>query len=116
MHTSQQNYPRAFLTTGYNAPTCFPGMYPCTVALTTRAPMSTRWMNSRGTMLAPRAGGSTRLTPSGEKVPGAYEELLPRPSTAVKGYGDGDDASPVPIPPLVGWFRTRYVERTKSEK
>ena len=76
--------------------------------------MSTRWMNSLGTMLALMAGGSTRDTPWGEKAPGEYEELSTRSppavavavAVAVKGCDDGDGASPVPTPPLLDRFRT----------
>ena len=79
--------------------------------------MSTRWMNSRGTMLAPRAGGSARDAPPGEYAPGGYKEPLPRSPPAVKGYGDEVGASPAPVPPLCDWFRTYGgVGRTRFDK
>lgn len=82
--------------------TCFPGMYPCTVALTTSAPMSTRWIKSRGTMLAPSAGGSSWGPPSSESPPRADEELLRRSPPAAKGYDD-DNPSPKTPPTLVDY-------------
>ncbi len=91
--------PRVFTPIDCNALTCLPGMNPCIVALTTSAPMSTRWMNSRGTMLLRRAGGTTRATPLGEKVPGAYEEPAPR---SPADDGGGGDPSPRPPPTLIG--------------